>query len=376
MKQLTIILILLITTVFVKAQSVKQFIHPGILHTQSSLQLIKEAVKAGEQPWKDGFKALASNELSGAYYKLQGPFDSVSRDATRRLHSAQIEHDSNAAYYNALMWALSGKKAHAQKAIEILNAWSYGLKAIVYADAPLLAAFDGSQLVNAAEILRYTGAGWKPEDIAQCEKMFKEVFYPVMKDFAPYANGNWGNAAIKAIMGIGVFCNDRAIFDSAVDYYYNGKGNASLPNYIYETGQCQESGRDQAHAQLGLGNLAEACEIGYNQGLDMYGALNNRLLIGFEYTAKYNLGVDVPYTMHPDVNNKYRFTKISDDHRGDFRPIYEMVYNHYVNRKNLPAPYTAKVVSKIRPENEGPRPADQAGFGTLLFNSKNSNLKR
>jgi len=47
-------------------------------------------------------------------------------------------------------------------------------------------------------------------------------------------------------------------------------------------------------------------------------------MLGFEYTAKYNLGNDVPCE-----------GKISPLFRGRFRPIYEKVYQHYVYDKNL-----------------------------------------
>ena len=74
------------------------------------------------------------------------------------------------------------------------------------------------------------------------------------------------------MMSIAIFCDDRAMFDRAVKYYQAGAGNGSLTHYmIDESGQCQESGRDQGHTQLGLGLLAVACEIGNHQGLDMYG---------------------------------------------------------------------------------------------------------
>jgi hypothetical protein len=54
-----------------------------------------------------------------------------------------------------------------------------------------------------------------------------------------------------------------------------------------ETGQLQESGRDQAHAQLGIGLLAALCETARNQGDDLYSTDDNRLLKGFEYKASY-----------------------------------------------------------------------------------------
>ncbi len=346
----------------------KDFVHPGILHTQESLQHIKEMVKTGKEPWKSAFELLQSYPQASADYKMRGPFDLISRDSKKSLHKAEVDNDCNAAYYNALMWIATGDSAHARKAVEILNAYSHTLKAILPRDAELLAGLNGDQFINSAEILRYTYKDWKSEDIAQCEKMFREIFYPIVKDFAEYANGNWGSACVKMTMAIGVFCNDRDIFQRGVNYYLNGKGNGSLPNYIInEQGQCQESGRDQQHVQLGIGNLVEAAEIAWSQGIDLYGAYHNRLLKGLEYTARYNLGEEVPFTPYIDKTGHYKHEQISTEGRGVFRPIYEMALNHYQKRKGIDTPFLQRVVNKTRPESAGPRPYDQPGFGTLLF---------
>ena len=48
-------------------------------------------------------------------------------------------------------------------------------------------------------------------------------------------------------------------------------------------------------------------------------------------------------------------------------PIYEMVLNHYQNRRGIEAPFTRRAAEKIRPEGAAAGP-DHAGFGTLLFN--------
>jgi hypothetical protein len=42
---------------------------------------------------------------------------------------------------------------------------------------------------------------------------------------------------------IGVFADDRAMFDKATAWYLSGPDNGSLTHYIINTtGQCQESG--------------------------------------------------------------------------------------------------------------------------------------
>ena len=59
--------------------------------------------------------------------------------------------------------------------------------------------------------------------------------------------------------------------------------------------------------------------------------------------------------------------------RGDRRPIWELVYNHYVNRAGVAAPFSAMYAASVRPEggggNYGPNSGgyDQLGYGTLTF---------
>lgn len=345
------------------------FIHPGILHSKEDLQRMKEAVASKQQPVYSGYQLFIENPASQYTYKMQGPLVMVGRNPT--VGASAYDNDANAAHQNAVRWAITGDKRYADKAIEIVNAWSYTLTSITGKDAVLMAGLGPFKMVNAAEILRYTKSGWNEPDIQQAEKHFKEVVYPVLKDFAPFANGNWDAAAMKTMMAIAVFCNDRPMFERALHYYVKGHGNGSLSNYIInEDGQVQESGRDQAHTQLGIGMLAECCAIAWNQGLNLYAYDTNRLLKGFEYTAKFNLGNDVPFTEWLDRTGKYHHTKISQQARGDLRAVYEQVYNQYVVQMGLSAPYVQQAAEKLRPEGPGKPGADHPGYGTLYFASK------
>jgi hypothetical protein len=244
----------------------QSFVHPGILHSKEDLQRMKEAVASKHEPVYSGYQLFIQNPASQFTYQVQGPMQMVGRNPT--VGQAAYDNDANAAHQNAVMWVITGDKHYADKAIEIVNAWSSTLKSITGKDAVLMAGLGPFKMVNAAEILRYTSSGWNEADIKQTEKHFKEVVYPVIKDFAPFANGNWDAAATKTMMAIAVFCNDRPMFERALHYYVNGHGNGSLFHYIInEDGQIQESGRDQAHTQLGIGMLAECCAIAGNQGL-------------------------------------------------------------------------------------------------------------
>jgi hypothetical protein len=346
--------------------SMAAFLHPGLLHSQADLDRMKAAVAAGQEPTKSGFEVFKAHPQSQATYAMKGPMDMVGRNPT--VGQGTYDQDSNAAYQCAIMWCITDDIAYANKSKGIIKAWSSTLKSITGRDAVLMAGLGPFKMVNAAEILRYTNAGWSEADIRQTERHFKEVVYPVIKDFALFANGNWDTAAIKTVMAIGVFCNDRAIFERGLRYYVNGGGDGCLTHYIInEAGQCQESGRDQQHTQLGMAHLGDCCEIAWNQGLNLYAYANNRLLNGFEYTAKYNLGEDVPFVETLDRTGKYRHTQISTNGRGRFRAVYEEIYNHYVNRMGIPAPYAQKAAEKIRPEGPGLPGADHMGFGTLLF---------
>jgi hypothetical protein len=345
------------------------FIHPGLLHSRQHLDLIRSKVMAGEQPWQGGFEKLYAHPQASFDYPVKGGYARVGRGNRPgdNVYKSEFDADCNAAHYNALMWCLTGDRRHADKAIDILNAYGSGLKEIVGTDNILMASLNGAKLVYAAELIRHTGAGWSEKDVERFEIMLRTIFYPIIKDFATFANGNWSTGCVKTMMAIGVFCDDREMFDRAVNWFKNGTDNGSLTHYIInESGQCQESGRDQQHAQLGIAHLAEACEIAWNQGLDLYGAADNRLLKGFEYAAKYNLGYEVPFVSYRDKTGKYYHTKISEEGRGRLRPVWEMVYHHYHNRKGIDCPYTQQAAESVHPEGAGPY-ADCCGFGTLLF---------
>jgi hypothetical protein len=285
-----------------------------------------------------------------------------------------MENDFHAAYQNALMWMLTNDEAHARKSLEILTAYADSLEYIPETnDAPLLAGLEGFKIVYAMELLKHTY--FKGEHtgspLRKIESMFRNIFLPVLENFyrhPPYTNGNWGPIVTKTYMAAGIYFDDKKMYERAKNFYLYGNDNGTIKNYIDgATGQIQESGRDQAHSQLGIGAMAVVCELAWKQGDDLYSAQNNSLLKGYEYVAKYNLGDDdVPFRQWTDVTGKYgNWTKISDKARGQFRPIFEITYNHCVRRKGLKMPYTAKVLDKIRPEGfSGDQPPS---FGSLLF---------
>lgn len=359
--------------VLVNNISAQKFVHPGLLLSQEGIARMKQQIALKENPTYADFILFEKNAESQATYKMKGPLKMVGRNPS--VGQSVYDADANAAFQNAVMWILTNKKVYAKKAIEIVNAWSKTLQSITGKDAVLMAGLGPFKMVNAAELLRYSHAGWKQQDIAITEQHFEKVIYPVIENFAPFANGNWDGAAEKTMMAIGVFCNNQAIFDRALNYYIDGSGDGCIYNYIYPDGECQESGRDQQHTQLGLAHLADCCEMAWTQGLDLYAFANNRLLKGFEYTAKYNLGNSVNYTPKLDRTGKYFHPQISEKGRGQLRAIYAEVYNHYHIMKGIPTPYLALASKKIAPEGQGLPGADHIGFGNLLYTQFADNIK-
>jgi hypothetical protein len=322
-------------------------------------------------PAYGSFLLLQAQPLSSAQYVMNGPFAVIARDGDYRWTKSKMEADFSAVYLNALMWAATKDAAHAQKAMDILFAYSDSLRLIPSTnDAPLLAGLEGLKIVNALEILRYTWRDFPLGRMDKINRMIRSVFLPVCDTFyntPAYTNGNWGAIVTRMYLAAAVWFNDTAMYKKATRFYLDGNDNGTIRHYISgTTGQVQESGRDQGHSQLGLGALAGICEIAWHQRDDLYSALDNRLLQGFEYVAKYNLGYDdVPFEQWKDITGKYSDWKtISPISRGRFIPVYEMVYNHYVLRKGYKMPYTEQVLNKTRPEGFD---RDQPAFGTLLF---------
>jgi len=116
--------------------------------------------------------------------------------------------------------------------------------------------------------------------------------------------------------------------------------------------------------------------MAYNQGVDLFAYQSNRILAGAEYVAKYNLGLDVPFTMYN--NSGFSNTVISPTGRATIRPIWDLIYYHYTAVKGIPAPYSYQMAMLVRSMTSDADSGggsygvnsggfDQLGFTTLLY---------
>lgn len=361
------------------------FVHPGLLQTEEDFIRIREKLANHNQPWLAGWQKLIANRHASLAWN-PSPVAVVYRGADGRHpeNYARLFNDAAAAYALALRWQLSGDTAYADKAVAMLNQWSTTLTAIEGTSERFLASgLYGYQLANAAELLRGYSR-WTAADFHQFQRMMLTVFYPMNHDFLVRHNNarvdhywaNWDLANMNSMLAIGVLTDRRDIYDEAVNYFKHGAGNGAIEHVVWKLygnglGQVQESGRDQAHTLLDIALLGSFCQMAWSQGEDLFGYQNNRVLQGAEYVAKYNLGHDVPFT--PFINNGFKQTVISPVHRGDIRPIWELLYNHYVVLKGLKAPYVKAFAQKAQVEggggDYGPNSGgyDQLGYGSLLY---------
>jgi fibronectin type 3 domain-containing protein/regulation of enolase protein 1 (concanavalin A-like superfamily) len=331
------------------------FVHPGLLNTATDFDQMRDNVALGVEPWKSGYAALTASWMG----QQNGGWPSHAQATITRSGSLNntslLYNDIAVCYGSALRWKISGDTAYADQAVALLNSWAYTLTSVAGDTNVLLTELYSAQFCCAAEIMR-TYPGWNATDIAQFQTMIYNVFYPLAHGFLTNHNGtgfshywsNWDLAAISAMYAIGVLDDNTSLTTEATTYFYSGIGNGCIDrfvNYIHPgfLGQGQEIGRDQGHATLDVAQVAALCQMAWNQGVDLYGYENNKVLAVAEYTAKYNLGNDVPFAPYANTDG-WLMTAPSSGSRGTpARPGWATLYNHYVNIKGLAAPYTTTV---------------------------------
>ncbi|HUZ06272.1 MAG TPA: alginate lyase family protein, partial [Candidatus Paceibacterota bacterium] len=357
----------------------RAFIHPGGLLTLADMQRMKTNVLAGNHPWIDGLNRLLKDPEAQANWKPDA-------HANMGFSRQRADRDAHAAYLNTLRWYISGDTNHAECAVRICNAWSAKVDQVPHGtDIPGLSGIPIFHFALVGELLRIY-PGWKTADFNRYTNMMERYYYPQCHGFLSNHDGrcpsyfwaNWDAGNIGALIAIGVLCDNTNIYNEGVEYFKCGAGMGSISNavpYLYgdNLGQWQESGRDQEHAQLGVGLLGSACQVAWNQGLDLFGYADNRLLAGAEYVAKCNLSYpasSIPYTFYNNcADARQCYLSINALGRLDDRPVWELIYNHYAVLKGLPAPYVKEMAQLMRPEHGS---TDHLGYGTLAFTLKAS----
>ena len=356
------------------------FVHPGVVHSLIDLERMRTNVLAGNYPWYIGYTNMIADSHSSSSYPMEGPMGIIWRDAVVPALPSQFQDDCGAAYQNALLWYLTGDHAHAFKAIEILDAWASTCTNAGGSDTRLACGLQGYKFITAAEIIRYTGAGWSQLEINTCSNFIRTVILPQNR---MYGGGNWGQIGACSAMAAGVFMDDEAVFSEALNCLKFGapiECDMGMVNYINPLGWTTESDRDIGHWGLALDNYTEAASIAWCQGIDLWTYLNNRLLTAHEYLAYFNannttngglagltnnLAPYIASTSCDGLNNSGLISQTANaiNQLGTWFPLWEQAFNPYQNLIGVAALWTSNAVAQERPEGYD---RDHLAFGTLV----------
>ncbi len=335
------------------------FHHPGVLVNRAQLDFIKGKVAAGDEPWKSAFEAAKASDLGALAYTPHPRAEVICGPRSNPdLGCKDEQRDSGAAYAQALLWHFSGNKTYAENAIKIMNAWSGTLTGGHQREnGPVQAAWCAEVWPRAAEILRYTDAGWSAADIARFQDMLTQQYVPSLIG-GSCENGNKELSMSEALINIGVFNDDRATFDLGLKMW---RGRA--PAYIYLStdgptpvkpanceemaiwgnkghttplvdGLLQETCRDSGHANMALSAMVNAAETARQQGVDLYAEQGRRIMAALEYQAQFLAPNNAPVPQYLEFNK---------------HPTWEIAYNHFHNRLGHSLPKMAAVLPTNRP---------------------------
>lgn len=383
------------------------YVHPGLLVSESDITRIIAKLDAQAEPWTASWQDLTSLKYSQANY-TSNAVSVVYRSAegSNAANAEDLWHDAAAAFNLALRWKIENDTDCASTAAGILVDWANTLTSLGTSDDQYLTSgLQGHELANAAELL-LDYSPFVEDGFSAVSDMLTNIFLAkniyFLNHQAPSEHNhkhffaNWELANLASAMAIGVVTDNQTAFDYAIDYFKNGTGNGAIMNAITNLveepgtgrllGQGQEAGRDQGHAGLDFQLLGVIGQQAYNQGEDLYGYADNRILQGAEYYARYNLGYDVPFENY--TNNIVYYTEISNSSRGAYRPTWELLYNHYAVIKaseNLNTTWTKgyrnyTVTSFGGYEGgagswgEGSGHYDGLGWGTLLYRMDESDI--
>jgi hypothetical protein len=369
-----------------------EFRHPGTLNTLAELRKIHAKIRAGEEPWRSSFDKMQASPYARRDYSAR-PVAIVSKGITE----ANAIRDAVAAYTQALLWVFTEDEWHAQKAGELIDAWSGTLTGYEGLNWYLDPAWSAAPLVEAAEILRATYPKW--DGAPRLVKLFNDVFLPNLHGRMAFGNREF--AVCNAMVAIGVFNEDRAAFYEGIQhwlryvpsYFYTASDGpeprrtdywltspsdeflmqldvaqhqAGLPSWIalskdrkgddktaltkdsvdelwkhpgtYLPGYTPETGgRDLGHTENAFLSAVNVAEIAWNQGIDVYSIAAPRLSVFMETMASIRLGEPISPAAYGGVLNL----------GNGLAPTYEIAYNHLHNSMGIALPKTRQLIETV-----------------------------
>ncbi|GBF94527.1 hypothetical protein Rsub_07061 [Raphidocelis subcapitata] len=383
-----------------------EFVHPGTVappELTAALPLVKAKGPAAARASVAALEAWAGPDLgrpaaaAGAVFVAYNPaphdkarmtpemikaFEQLSSEAAAAAAAGAAGHefsDSEArrALNHTLTWLATGRKAHADKAVEILDAWAGAARSFGprHANGPLEAAWGLALMARAAELLKHGGAAaWTPRVERRFRGFVETLLLPMLRRYDSYpraytagneAGTNWAGSIIEARLQYAIFREDLEELEGCAR-----RAAAWLGTYLAADGVTDETvNRDFMHGQFGIAGLVGAASLLYHQtrgavDLFSYASPLQRapasasasaaasapalppLAAAVELHAAALLGKAPP----PLAGAELRYIQ-SPPTRNDFKDAnFEAALHHYTRVKGLQLPNTEAILRQWRPE--------------------------
>ncbi|THU91683.1 hypothetical protein K435DRAFT_820740 [Dendrothele bispora CBS 962.96] len=321
------------------------FKHPGVLIDRAQLDFIKGKVQSGQQPWTNAYHAMLNDPLASLTRK-PSPTATVQcgPTSTPNIGCTDEREDSIAAYAMSLACYILHERMG--KGHELSN-------------APLQTGWAGAGWTRAAEIIRWTNAGWASSDVTAFENMLRKVYLSTV------IKGS--QIMLETALGISIFLEDKNSYDIAMNKFLGrvpayllkdgdtpktapGSGlntRAKIVSYwqgqssFQADGIAQETCRDYVHTGYGLSSISHIAETSRIQGNDLYGGDVGECLrygpVGFH--SQFQIGAaPKPSWLCVDKNLKL-----------GLGPITEIGFNALHTRCGIAMTNTQKLTEKQRP---------------------------
>ncbi len=392
----------------ISVTSEEGFIHPGISVTKEVLENLKKQINDKQEPWYSYYKAMLETDYAKAAFAMNNSIDGITvrTDAYNGQNVKDMaSRDGQRAYTQALLYYLTGNDTYRSNALRILRVWMQmdPSKYQYFTDSHIHTGIPLYFMVMAAELLRYTSASdelkWTQEDT---EKFTKNIIDPTVKTFLDFNDKfmNQHNYPLYGTIASYIFKNDAASYakavewltinDSAPDKYMTGSiywlfremtQNDETGEPVEPHMQHIEMGRDLAHGEGDVTNFINLARLVDAQGskvdpvngtlsdtgVSIYEFLDDRILRGADYYARFSEGYDITWTpakatAESEWAREKLYTIPSDEYKGrmhylgtggwDLYYVYRYKLGYTEEQLEALAPYYVKAFkSRVAPNH-------------------------
>lgn len=270
-----------------------------------------------------------------------------------------------------------------------------------------------SLFCRAAEIIRFLYTPWGEANAVQFGDWAQLVFLTQPNSMHHSNGANWQASFSDGRMQLAVYRQDQTAFDDACDYwrervkgaftisadrgdpafpsthipigtgqdpYYNTKARIDQLWYTqwgataapYVNGQGQETVRDIGHTLMSFPGFANAAETAWHQEVDLYNEEAQRITTAMEFHASMLLEYMAQYPSWASNTepggawkpSNYPWPASTFEVGGNAWKLgWEILYNHYANRRGMNLPATAELVEQLF--NNGFVVGNQAAWESL-----------